>query len=320
MNGKPLYFSIIFIICCVSCTQLPPSNDLVFHNTGAQLTLLYKEQPVMTYQVGVAEPPENKPHHYNRSGFLHPVYTPSGEIITDDFPVDHEHQHGWFYTIRNARYRDSLVDFWNQHKLLGTVKLRSLDSTVIRGRHADIYATLDHISTRFGPILEEKWHLRVIPGDSLHQFIWETVIVNTTSDTLFADKYSYGGLGMRGPAVWNEADSTKFQGHASVLTSEGKTRSESNHTRPTWTAMYGPLGDSSGGWAAFDHPDNYRYPQPVRVHPEMPYFCLAPMVDHSYFLAPGEPMRLQYRLVTFDGDADGEVLGGMAKMISDVVH
>ncbi len=301
--------SLLFLCLFSACAQLPPSTDLAFQDTGDQLTLLYKDQPVMTYQVAVAEPPDNKPSHYNRSGFIHPVYTPSGEIITDDFPVDHEHQHGWFYTIRNARYRDSLVDFWNQHKLLGTVALRSVDSTSIDGDHADIFATLDHISTEFGPILEEKWHLRVIPGDSLHRFIWETTIVNTTSDTLFAEKYSYGGLGMRGPAAWNEADSAKFQGHAEALTSEGLTRAEANHTRPIWTAMYGPLGDGTGGWAAFDHPDNYRYPQPVRVHPEMPYFCLAPMVDHTYYLAPGEPMTLQYLLVTFDGEADAGVLG-----------
>lgn len=304
-------YSLLFLCLLSACTLFPPKKNLVFQNTGDQLTLLYQDQPVITYQVGVAEPPEGSPDYYRRSGFLHPVYTPSGQIITDDFPVDHEHQHGWFYALTKTTFRDSLIDFWNQQKLTGTVKLRSLDSTRIDGNQADIFATLDHVSLQFGPILEEKWHLQVVPGKKVHQFIWESTLTNRTDDTLFVEDYLYGGLGMRGPAVWNEADSAQFQGHARVLTSEGFARAEANHTRPIWTAMVGPLGEGSGGWAAFDHPDNYRYPQPVRVHPEMPYFCLAPMVGHSYYLAPGEPMRLRYLLVSFDGEVDAGELEGM---------
>lgn len=303
---------VLILFCCltVSCSA-QPSSPLSLVESEDQIQIYWKGNSVMTYQITTAFPPEGKPAYYQRSGFLHPVCTPSGQIITDDFPEDHEHQHGWFYAIRQASFRDSLIDFWNQHYQLGTVALRSLDSVRKQENQVDLFATLDHISTAFGAILEEKWHLQVIPGDSLHQFIWETTLTNITEDTLFAEPYSYGGLGMRGPARWNEADSVHFRSRAQALTSLRDTIPDANHTRPFWTAMFGELEQGIGGWAAFDHPENFRYPQPVRVHPEMPYFCLAPMVDYRYALAPGEPMQLRYTIVTFDGEPNADVLDRM---------
>ena len=67
------------------------------------------------------------------------------------------------------------------------------------------------------------------------------------------------------------------------------------------------------GIAVFDNPDNFRYPQPVRVHPEMPYFCFAPMVEGAMIIAPGAIYQSQYRIVTFDGPPDVKQLDAMWK-------
>ena len=321
MNNH-LYTCLVMFFACImiSCQGQRASEgneDIAIETKDSLLTISWKGHPVMTYHVGITHPPDGKPAHYRRSGFLHPVYTPDGQIITDGFPEDHEHQHGWFYALTRTHFRDSLIDFWNQQSDLGTVALRSLDSVSHDAVKADIYATLDHISTRFGPILEEKWHLQVLPGMDYHTFYWETTLTNTTADTLFVDDYIYGGLGMRGPAAWNEADSLHFQERAQALTSDGNTLIDGNHTRPVWAAMYGKLGDDYAGWAIIDQPGNINYPQPVRIHPEMPYFCKAPMVGHPYVLAPGQPMTLRYLLVTYDGEPDPELLNRLTDRMPD---
>ncbi|MCB0600733.1 MAG: PmoA family protein [Saprospiraceae bacterium] len=282
------------------------------------LTITWHDHPVITYHIKPTLPPEGKPAYYQRSGFVHPAYTPEGQIITDDFPEDHEHQHGWFYALTRTHFRDSLIDFWNQQSGLGTVALRSLDSVSSGPVKADIYATLDHLSTRFGPILEEKFHLQVLPGSRYNIFYWQSTLTNTTTDTLFADDYLYGGMGMRGPAAWNEADSIHFEGRAHALTNEGKTLEEANHTHPVWAAMYGKLGNQSAGWAIIDQRENINFPQPVRVHPEMPYFSKSPMVGHPYFLAPDEPMTLRYILVTYDGEPNPELINALAARLPDL--
>jgi hypothetical protein len=40
---------------------------------------------------------------------------------------------------------------------------------------------------------------------------------------------------------------------------------------------------------------NFRAPQHVRIHPDKPYFCFAPMVDGSFKIEPGEKYVSRYR-------------------------
>jgi len=75
--------------------------------------------------------------------------------------------------------------------------------------------------------------------------------------------------------------------------------------------MYGETEKGVAGVAILDHPDNFRHPQPVRVHPSMPYFCLAPMVEAAMLIAPGKIYQSRYRIVTFDGEPDTKRLDSM---------
>ena len=53
-----------------------------------------------------------------------------------------------------------------------------------------------------------------------------------------------------------------------------------------------------------EHPDNFRFPQWVRLHPTMPYFVYAPMVEEPFDISPGKPYVSKFRYVTFDGEPD----------------
>src|SRR5687767_13653886 len=73
------------------------------------------DKPVFFYHTAQAMPPADSPAFYRRSGFIHPLYSPAGQVMTDDFPVGHVHQHAIFSAWTSTRFRNTPVDFWNQH-------------------------------------------------------------------------------------------------------------------------------------------------------------------------------------------------------------
>ena len=72
-------------------------------------------KPVLTYHTETVNPPEGMDKIYARSGFIHPIFSPSGKVLTDDFPVGHVHQHALFSAWTRATVKHEVVDFWNQH-------------------------------------------------------------------------------------------------------------------------------------------------------------------------------------------------------------
>jgi len=175
--------------------------------------------------------------------------------------------------------------------------------------YAGFTAVLAHTNiTRFGLILKEDLTIRVHDRDDV--FVWDvrSEQTNVTEDTLFLNKHLYGGLGVRGSKYWNAKDTTNFLGPADFLTSEGLTRDSANHTHPEWTAIYGDLTAGKAGMAVISHPDNFRWPVGVRVHPNLPYFSVSPVTEEGFFIAPGETYMARYRVVVFDGEVPVDVL------------
>jgi hypothetical protein len=54
----------------------------------------------------------------------------------------------------------------------------------------------------------------------------------------------------------------------------------------------------------FCHPENFRAPQPVRLHPDKPYFVFTPPVLGAFEIAPGEELRARYRYAVHNGPPD----------------
>ena len=71
-----------------------------------------------------------------------------------------------------------------------------------------------------------------------------------------------------------------------------------------WVLMQGKINGAICGVAVIGHPDNFRAPQPARLHPKMPYFSFAPMALGSFDLEAGEKMTSRFRILTFDGKLD----------------
>ena len=58
------------------------------------------------------------------------------------------------------------------------------------------------------------------------------------------------------------------------------------------------------GIAILGHPDNFRAPQPMRIHPDEPFFCFAPSQLGQWEIKPGTPYVSRYRFIVADGPPD----------------
>ena len=280
------------------------------------LLIKVNNKPVLFYHTKEAMPPPDSPAYYKRSGFIHPLYSPSGKILTDDFPVDHTHQHGIFFAWTSTRFKNSSVDFWNQHSKKGTVEHIDVLDVIAGPVVSQIRTSLRHRSLEHGEVLQERWTITVYPVDNYFLFDLETEQQNTSTDTLFLNKYIYGGLAFRGSGQWNRHDKS-YAGRWNVLTSEGYKDSSANHTKARWVDASGKVDGTTAGATIFNHPSNFRFPQAIRVHPEMPYWVFAPVVDDAFYIAPGAFYRSIFRYYVHDGEAQPALIEQLFKQWAD---
>ncbi len=52
------------------------------------------------------------PSSYDRSSYVHPIHGLDGEVLTDDFPADHRHHHGLFWTWPHVVVDGKDYDLW----------------------------------------------------------------------------------------------------------------------------------------------------------------------------------------------------------------
>jgi len=294
----------------LAATDRTPMPAVVLLQDDAGVRIRVREQPVLTYHTATVQPPAGSPAYYRRSGHIHPLYSPAGQVLTDGFPVGHTHQHGVFLTWVNTTFRGDFTDFWNQQSETGTVRHVAVLDTVSGPVFARLRVRLEHVSLQHGPVLEEERTITIYASADPFLIDIDSEQWAATADSLLINEYHYGGMAFRGSAQWNEVDSLAYRSEMRVLTSEGKARAEANHTRPNWTAAYGPVDGATAGIALLDHPRNFRFPQPVRVHPEMPYLVYAPMVAGAFSIRPGDRYRSRYRIVVYQGAPHAGVIAG----------
>ncbi len=280
-------------------------NYVTCEISGDSISVKVDNLAVLTYQMGVRQPPDGLPAYYQRSGFIHPVYTPDGRVITDDFPDGHPHQHGIFSAWANTRFQGRKVDFWNQQNQSGTIVFDSLMDVREGPVFGGFTTRQHHLALNEGDtviVLEEIWRIRVYKRTD--KFIWDIELAqqNISQSPLELLPYIYGGMAFRGSASWNDttiADpiETARPHDASFLTSDGKGRLEGNHTRPEWVCMFGEIDQAQASITVWQLPVNAGYPQYVRIHPIMPYFCFFPVLEKGIILTPGDTYTASYRVM-----------------------
>jgi len=267
---------------------------------GKRLLAKAAGKPVLAYNHAVVPSPDPKQPYYARSGHLHPVRSPSGQVVTDDFNPDHMHQHGIMMAWTKSTFEGRPANCWDQKGGQGNVEHVKVESTGGGPVFGHFTTRLRHVNLNApeGPkaMLDETWHVRVYAF--CDHFLFDLVSTQECAGAspFTVEEYHYGGLMIRGSKTWNGKENGDF------LTSEGKTRADGNHSRPRWCDIYGPLGGPVSGVCILSAPENFGFPQPVRLHPSMPYFCYTPAVLGQFTLEPGgKPYVSRYRFYVHDG-------------------
>src|SRR5262245_34988963 len=80
--------------------------------TDKSLGLWEGNQPVFVYNHGPISP-TNRPGASGRSGYLHPLYGLDGEVLTDDFPKDHDYHRGLYWAWPHIKIGANEYDLWS---------------------------------------------------------------------------------------------------------------------------------------------------------------------------------------------------------------
>jgi hypothetical protein len=276
------------------------------------LTLHYGDQNLLRYYHKTLYPPEGVDTNYKRSAFIHPLWSPNGQVLTRIQPRDHYHHYGIWNPWCRLLFEGTRHNHWEIQRRQGTVRFADFKSVEQGPLYAGFKARHDHVVIKEDG--SEKTAMKEIHGVRVYRpqedqdfFIVDFKMKYTcaTDSAVTLTRYRYQGFSWRTTEAWDNQNST-------VLTSEGKTRKEANFSRARWCMVQGAIGDDHAGAVMMSYPDNFNHPEPLRIWPENQYgrgdmfanFNTAQDVDWK--LEPGNTYVLKYRLLVFNGPLSSE--------------
>ncbi len=265
---------------------------------------------VLRYNHAVVPPPAGKSKLYSRSGFIHPLWSPAGSVLTAMHPEDHIHHMGIWMPWTRTGFEGRGVDFWNLAEGQGTVRFVKYLSTTSGPVFGGFRAEQEHVvldaNNGDKVALDEIWDVRVynVGGPEKDYWLWDFVSTQrcASDSPLYQFKYRYGGLGFRATTEW-EGNNCDY------LTSEGKTKIDGHATRARWCDMYGLLEGKYKGVTVMGHPRNFRHPEPMRLWPgdmEFIFFNFCPSQIDNWKMEPGQDYVFRYRFYVHEGKLDVE--------------
>ncbi len=307
--------ALTILLAGLLCLQAPENQKGPGLSSDDKETTIYiGKQPVLSYVHSTTLPPEGVDPVYKRSAYIHPLWSPGGEVLTRIQPPDHWHHYGIWNPWTRTHFDDYNVDFWNLAAKQGTVRfaeyLEKIEEAYLAGfkvRQEHIYYKEDGSE---GIAMDETWKVTVKNLDGPAYMVdLVTTLVCPLENGITLEQYRYGGgLGYRGTGRW-------YPGNATVLTSEGKTWSDADATHARWVIIEGESSVPEGrsGILFLSHPGNYSHPEPMRMWPplsndskENVFFEFCPIRHQEWVLEPGKEYILKYRMVVFDGSVSTE--------------
>ncbi len=270
--------------------QIRQSDD------GRAYVFVEGNQPVLQYNYRTVPLPEgflekvrpnSRKYARPRSDYIHPLYGPDGEVLTDDFCVDHPHHRGIYWAWPEVKFGDELGDLHALQRVFarptGQVK------THVEQNLAELTAESLWKWEDQKPIVRELATIRVHAAGPHGRFVDLTFQFTGLVDGVsIARRHTnlYGGLNTR----LARAKPLKFVHHADPKDAQ---------PQRAWSDAIGVFqgGKRSVGLAIFEKSTNPYYPGDWVVYEHLPWFQPTfPAAGVRYPLKPGQTLTLQYRL------------------------
>lgn len=312
ISGRKLIFMISSLSAMEEKTfEVVPSDKNQQLKTGIRFTedaveiLNDQDSPVLQYRTGPGGLNlQNVDEIFYRGGYLHPLYSPAGHKITEQYTQGRPHQNGIWTGWYKTDWNGMSPDFWSPAERTGVVEVQSVDHLQTGPVYAELQATHHFIEKITGdsiPVLSDIWTIQVYNNhaeDALNTHVFDMKVqqenISDHAFTLF--EHIYGGVGFRGSDQWLGEENMQ------LITSEGENREEAHMSRARWVVMSGEIDNEMSGIAILTHPDNRRFPEPVFINQREPFFTFAPLQLGDLILEPGDEFHAKYRYVIFDGE------------------
>ncbi len=250
------------------------------------------DSPVLVYNHGVItdENVPKKDHRRSRACYVHPLHGLRGEVLTDDFPRDHYHHHGIFWTWPHVK-----VD-GREHSLWSGSSIRQEFVKWLARQTGPVCAVLGvengWLVGEKKVMIERVW-LRAYRAQQGQERVVDLDLFFIPTDspvTLWgAGGKSYGGLTVRfAPASRQET---------TITVPDGKTKADLPDTPLAWADFTSRMkgAEHRSGATVMVSPKHPDYPPTWLTRHYGPLCVGWPGVQAKTF-RPGEVIRLSYRL------------------------
>lgn len=285
-----------------------PTHAIDVADNGKSLRIQAGDKPILEYRYTPKDVPEGVDDIYRRSGYIHPLWSPAGEVLTRIQPPDHYHHYGIWNPWTHTEFEGRTIDFWNLAKGQGTVRADQVVERVegdVFGGFKAIHRHVDFTAPSGEKVaLKEEWTVKswnVDPDRNVWLVDFTSTLHPATRDTFTIKAYRYQGFSLRATAQWNDDTAT-------IRTSEGYDKSNANGTRARWIDVNGVSRAGTSGVLFMTNPANYNYPEQLRIWPtgmnegkENVYVNFNPAQEQDWTLAPGRAYSLSYRMLVYDG-------------------
>jgi len=280
----------------VSAQSLPVRMRAYRDRSTRQILIEEEGKPVLQYNYWTVDrpdrhaqvSPENRIYSRPRSNYIHPLYGLAGEVMTEDWPVDHPHHRGIYWAWPEVDYRGERGDLHALQRVFAypTGRYWVTDGAVFAEILAESLWRWEHAE----PMVQEWARIRVYRRSAAGRCIDLTFYITALKELVLLARRGtnlYGGLNMRLSAI----EGQKFVHHT-----QGK---------QAWAGAFGvfPGAKEAGGLLIFPHAENPHHPPDWVEYPNLNWIQPTfPGAGVRYELKPGKPLTLRYRLWVWKGE------------------
>lgn len=284
------------------------SADMAISDTGSAVSVSENGTPVLTYNYGRMNPPEGlDPEKYWRSSYVFPVYGLSGESISEDFPPDHYHHRGIFWSWPECTVGDRKMDPWTLtgvRQVFGEWKTQVVEADKAVLVVQNVWKFDDDPKPKVLELVTIVVHAREAHSRALDfRLCFQNISSEPVTIRGAADK-GYGGFKFR----LNAANKS-----FAFFTDDGPHEKDTFVAPTPWIDARWSVAATKReeGVAIFQHPSNPDYPHDGWMLRHYGIVGPAWPLEETYTLADGEYFNLRYRVVIHDGELDQSTIADL---------
>lgn len=281
----------------------PPVVEADYKEAAKAVAVSEHDRPVLRYAHGMVAVPEGtRPHFsegqtYERGDYVSKLFGPAGQLLTDDFPDDHPHHRGLWWSWPVTRWGDEVADIWALNGVRAHPKamLRTLSGAVLSVIDAEsLWKWADT-----EPIVLEEVTIRTFRQVSGDRFLDIELRLTALVEGVAIGgrpKAGYGGFSLRAAPT----EKQEIEMHVD-LPDAGKRR-----LQRSWLDYSGVFAgaDAVAGVTLLEHPGNTKYPNELKKYPRLNCVMVAFPGIEEYRLPKGVGMAMNYRVWIHEGRAD----------------